>query len=137
MLTKSCPKAQHFTLLIYVSKPCWNSFATLTSPHTLQPASQICHETASFLPSQLHNSCANSTPHWFHLIVSKFFVSCFLPKGISYMKPPFCIFSCPLTFYILILALVISHELRMRSIPFPKLLSWWTSSALENILFAW
>ena len=94
MRTKSCPKAQHFTLLICLQTMLlhWNSFATLTSPHTLQPASQICHQTASFLPSQLHNSCVNSISHWFHLIVSKFSFSVAfssLPKGISYITNPF------------------------------------------------
>ena len=106
----------------------WNTLVTPTSPHALQPASQTCHQTASFLPSQLHHSSANSTSHLFHLIVSKFFLSAAfssLPKGISYMTNPF------LYIYFLVLWLLIfsswlwfiSHELLMRFISFPKLLS--------------
>ena len=70
----------------------WNPLTTLTSPHALQSASQMCHQNASLLPSKLCNSGANSTSHWFYLNLSKFFFSApffSFPKGISYMANPF------------------------------------------------
>ena len=94
-----------------------------------------CHQTASRLPSQLHNSGANSTSRWFDLMYQNSLcqtLSLLFQKRHLIWQTLFRILSFPLTSYILILDLVF-----MRFASFPKLLSWWTSSALVNILLAW